>query len=90
MTERMIAVFELIRRDLLFAELEKAEWYDNADRDDVAEELLLFAPSIDAVPVVRCGECKWKSKCLHHNPDEGGIFGDADFCSYGERNGDSP
>lgn len=37
------------------------------------------------VAVVRCGECKHKLKCLHHKEKEGGIFGDNDFCSYGER-----
>ena len=44
------------------------------------------APTIDAVPVVRCGECRFNTtekKCL--NPDSIiKIPGDNDFCSYGE------
>lgn len=38
--------------DALYQEFEKAAWYNNADRDEVAESLLLDAPTIDAVPVV--------------------------------------
>lgn len=57
------------------------------------------APTIDAVPVVRCGECKhWA--CFMNNPD-GTLFGncecysndfrnEGDFCSYGEwKDGDA-
>ena len=51
---------------------------------DVAN-LLLHAPTVDAVPVVRCRECKYHNKppCpmrLSFNWTE-----DDDFCSYGER-----
>lgn len=42
----------LIDADALFTEMENTGWYDNADRDEVAEELVLSAPAIDAVPVV--------------------------------------
>ena len=53
-------------------------------RQDI-EEWLNNAPTIDAVPVVRCKDCKHNDKgfCVgyhaHHDimPD--------DFCSYGER-----
>lgn len=42
-------------------------------------------PTVDAVPVVRCKECKWaggdfvcyRGVMVQHNPE--------DFCSYGER-----
>ena len=48
---------------------------------------LSSAPTIDAVPVVRCGECKYNTsekKCLY--PDSIiKIPDDNDFCSYGER-----
>ena len=47
----------LVDADALFESFESHGWYDNRDRDDIAEELLLNAPTIDAVPVVRCGEC---------------------------------
>lgn len=49
------------------------------------------APTIDAVPVVRCGECKhfgFAHDCNFHAADENGtpIFvREDDFCSYGER-----
>lgn len=36
-----------IDADALFREMEKAGWYDNADRDEVAEELVLNAPTIE-------------------------------------------
>lgn len=42
----------LIDADELFKDFEKSAWFNNADRDDVAEELLLNAPTIDAEPVV--------------------------------------
>lgn len=41
----------LIDADALFKAFENAAWYNNADRDDVAEELLLNAPTIDVEPV---------------------------------------
>ena len=53
------------------------------------------APTIDAVPVVRCRECKhwsrykgrWENHCAgeceRHNM-EGGTY-ENDFCSYGQR-----
>lgn len=78
----------LIDADELFNAFEKNGWYDSLDRDDVAEELLLKAPTVDAVEVVRCEDCLffehyWCS--LHEN-----TMYDNDFCSYGERkDGDS-
>ena len=33
--------------DVLFREMEKAQWYNNADRDEIAEELVLNAPTIE-------------------------------------------
>ena len=47
----------LIDADALFAEFENVDWYNNADRDEIAERLVLQAPTIDAVSVVH-GE--WK------------------------------
>lgn len=50
---------------------------------------IINAPTIDAIPVVRCGECKyWKEgKCWNMkglNKTDGIVNAD-DFCSYGER-----
>lgn len=42
----------LIGADALFAEFENVDWYNNADRDEIAERLVLQAPTIDAVEVV--------------------------------------
>lgn len=50
-------------------------------------------PTIDAVPVVRCRECK---KCRNREPNIGihwcdhwdNVVRDKDFCSFGERKAD--
>ena len=60
----------LIDAGKLFTEFEKAAWNDNADRDDVAEELLLNAPTVDAVPVVH-------GHWIEHGTDEA-------VCSFSE------
>lgn len=60
-------------------------------RQDI-EEWLNFAPTIDAVPVVRCRECKfgdWDSEpndamvCMRTK--DGFWRSGNDFCSFGER-----
>lgn len=38
-----------IDANALFAEFENVGWYNNADRDEIAEPLILQAPTIDAV-----------------------------------------
>lgn len=56
-----------------------------------AEDVVAEAPTIDAVPVVRCGECKHWYRNKPPIDEECDIFPNADdFCSYGEgRNDDS-
>ena len=63
-------------------------------RQDI-EEWLNFAPTIDAVPVVRCRDCKfgdWDSEpndamvCMRTK--DGFWRSGNDFCSYGERRTD--
>lgn len=53
---------------------------------DMIVNLLDSAPTVDAVQVVRCRDCKFNSgakKCL--NPDSFFVVpSDDDFCSYGE------
>ncbi len=77
----------LIDADILFDAMEETEWYNNADRDEIAERLIMDAPSID---IVRCRECKWfdsKGHCMRLTA-EYGTYEDVrldDFCSYGER-----
>ena len=53
------------------------------------------APTVDAVPVVRCKDCKYykgfNNACHCHKADKNGtpIFvREDDFCSYGERKND--
>lgn len=41
-------------------------------------------PPIDAVPVVRCGQCKFDNLCCWNVGKDGKRTKD-DFCSYGER-----
>lgn len=36
----------LVDADALFDEMEEAGWYNNSDRDEVAEELVMNAPTI--------------------------------------------
>ena len=49
------------------------------------------APAVDAVPVVRCRECKYHHDCGTHFCDALGMDCPDDsefFCSYGKRKGD--
>ena len=68
--------------------------YEVTGEEHTANDILLMiktAPTIDAVPVVRCSECKWFDKggngvapiCARHS----GLVGahDRAFCSYGEK-----
>ena len=84
----------LIDADALYAKFEKAAWYNNADRDEVAEPLLLDAPTVDAVPVVRCWNCKNGKHCrdgyvlCRHPSGRMLLMRSSDFCSFGEKRKD--
>ena len=43
------------------------------------------APTVDAVPVVRCRECKFRDGTPGQPNIQCGNMHDDDFCSYGER-----
>lgn len=82
----------LIDADALWRKFESEPWYDNADRDEIALPLVDEAPTVDAVEVVRCRECKHRGTddCIFHikgePADEESLLKlDNDFCSYGER-----
>lgn len=82
----------LIDADALWRKFESEPWYDNADRDEIALPLVDEAPTVDAVPVVRCRECKHRGTddCIFHIKGEPAdeellLKLDNDFCSYGER-----
>ena len=82
----------LIDADALWRKFESEPWYDNADRDEIALPLVDEAPTVDAVEVVRCRECKHRGTddCIFHIKGEPAdeellLKLDNDFCSYGER-----
>lgn len=73
--------------------------FDVSDEDIIAKEIIRNAPTVDAVPVVRCRDCILRQgdenpMCMLHTepyPNVRGYKGEAvcvemnDFCSYGER-----
>ena len=70
--------------------------FDVSDEDIIAKEIIRNAPTVDAVPVVRCRDCKhlrvWNQKDIYAFCLKTGIVflpfkKDAwtFFCSYGER-----
>lgn len=62
-----------------------SDTYDKAMIIDTIDE----QPTIDAVPVVRCGECKYREKnhyCVKWGQPY--LCKDDCFCSYGERRSD--
>ena len=85
----------LIDADTLWEKLNDEPWYDNADRDEIALPIVAAAPTIDAVVVTRCKDCKylrvWNQKDLYaFCPKTNFVFlpFQADtrthFCGYGE------
>ena len=88
----------LIDADALWQELNLTPWENNADRDEIALPEICAAPTIDAVPVVRCKDCRscrelnrkdrledtYAEGCLWCMNWADGVWPD-DFCSYGER-----
>lgn len=78
---------KIIDADILFAAMESSDWYNNADRDEVAERLVLETPEA----VVRCKDCL----LFHPHAIEDARFGDCDawdtktakhgFCFLGKR-----
>ena len=51
----------------------------------VAVGIVKSAPSIDAVPVVRCRECIYRVKLTAECTNNGGVWGDDEYCSDGKR-----
>ena len=47
----------LIDGDGLWERLNYEPWEHNADRDEIALPIVNAAPTVDAVPVVRCKDC---------------------------------
>ena len=49
--------------------------------------MIKTAPTVDAVPVVRCRECKYRDGTPGQPNIQCGQMHEDDFCSYGERKG---
>ena len=69
----------LIDADALEKKIVKRGAYKIRTDDVIA--LIADAPTIDAVPVVRCRKCKIKSECMEYEIKKIDDF----FCGYGER-----
>ena len=72
----------LIAADEMWHTFKSEPWYDNADRDEIALPLVCAAPTVDAVEVVRCKDCKHRYKdswCEYVDDD------DNFYCARGER-----
>lgn len=81
----------LIDAEALRKEIDCCDFDSQTDLLTICQQIR-EAPTIDAVPVVRCRECKWARSNLHESccarhcglvmisPDS--------FCSYGEREED--
>lgn len=70
-----------------------AEWQTSANYNEVAKVIrtIVDTPTIDAVEVVRCKECKHKQQCqkavgyITREPTSVTIcYKSIDYCSYGE------
>lgn len=66
------------------------EWDDIPPTREEFVRFLKKQPTVDAVPVVRCRECKWwqEDDDIGHCDNPDGLDNYAkpeDFCSYGER-----
>ena len=80
----------LINREAL---LSYADLWASCGEHYTAEDVIMMiktAPTVDAVPVVRCRECKWwqEDDDIGHCDNPDGLDNYAkpeDFCSYGEK-----
>lgn len=79
----------LIDADALFTAFENAAWYDNNDRDLVAEDILMDAPTIES----KASEGRWKGAGMGDyrcSLCDGIVNGKYKFCPYcGDRKEDT-
>ena len=75
----------LINREALlsYADL-RASCGEHYTEEDVIM-MIKTAPTVDAVPVVRCRECKYRDGTPGQPNIQCGQMHEDDFCSYGER-----
>lgn len=93
----------LIDADALSAEVDKSKYHNphpqitlrmnHTNEHDHFIKMIYDAPTVDAVEVVRCKDCKHRKEKICFNPCYGMWVGvelkDNDFCSYGERRKDN-
>lgn len=58
------------------------------DSRERIEQMIESAPTVDAVPVVRCKDCSWWDSNEKTCIEIGGLWRASDFCSWGERRDD--
>ena len=81
----------LIDSDELWDRLNYEPCEHNADRDEIALPIVNAAPTVDAVPVVRCKDCKnlvnttINANCFLICDISDMEIAPEGFCSYGER-----
>lgn len=78
---------DLISREALLPKVEYDEYYHSNEIRDIAND----TPTVDAVPVVRCEECRYfRAANIPSCASPYGIIDPEpdDFCSYGERRND--
>lgn len=68
----------------------KTSFEEDGHLSNYIEEFIDNAPTIDAVPVVRCKDCKWHGRpgCAIEIVDDSDRPGPEGFCCYAERKQD--
>ena len=74
---------------LIDADAMRDDWLENGENEYVYDtndvlDSIDSQPTVDAVEVVRCGQCKFDNICCRNVGKDGKRTKD-DFCSYGER-----
>ena len=83
---------DIFASELDFAEADVCEEFPDGycefgfSREKI-RKLLRDIPTVDAVPVVRCRECKYRDGTPGQPNIQCGQMHEDDFCSYGERKG---
>lgn len=83
-----------IDKEALMKSIQENPAVDGNHRAAQLLECIMNAPTIDAVPVVRCRECKYWKHNLENDTYCSGPDGlsdpeEDDFCSYGELKGEN-
>jgi hypothetical protein len=63
------------------------DFFDTLDDFERVNDIIDYAPTVDAVLIVRCNDCKWHHDCGVHFCDRLGMDCPDDsefFCKYGE------